>query len=155
MEINDLKKEYDILQKKYDLPSFQELNENFEIDKIDRNSFTLMRSIRKIVMEKLINSINFLEFLINPVNAPRMYLNYLKNISVSDKQLIDEIYSSFAKISLDSLELEVNYSEKKEALLIVNVNKLWNEKKEDFSKILVNIKNPIPQEAKKEKSYFG
>ncbi|MEI6849733.1 MAG: hypothetical protein WCK29_01715 [archaeon] len=155
MEIKDLKREYELLEKKYKLPSFKELNENFEIDKIDKDSDLIIRTIRKVIMEKLINSINFLEFLINPVNAPRMYMNYLKNISVADKEIIDEIYSAFAKISLDSLDLEVNYSEKNEAELIINVNKLWNEKKSNFSKILAHIKSPQPQEARKEKSYFG
>jgi len=155
MEIKNLKREYDILEKKYKLPSFKELNENFEIDKIENESELILRSIRKIIMEKLINSINFLEFLINPVNAPRMYMNYLKNISAKDKEMIDNIYSAFAKISLDSLDLEINYSEKNEAELIINVNNLWNEKKSDFSRILNHIKNPEPQEARKEKSYFG
>jgi hypothetical protein len=155
MEIKDLKKEYEILEKKYKLPSFKELNENFEIDKIDKESETIIRIIRKAIMEKLINSINFLEFLVNPVNAPRMYMNYLKNISVEDKEDIDEIYSSFAELSLSSLDLEVDYSEKNEAELIIKVNELWNKKKQKFKKILANIKNPKITSVRKEKSYFG
>ena len=72
MELKDLKKEYSDLAEKYKLPSFKELNENFEIEKIDKDTEILLRDVRKVMMEKIVNSLGFLEMFLNPMNAPRM-----------------------------------------------------------------------------------
>ena len=56
MELKDLKKEYGKLEKKHKLPSFKEVNETFEIDKIENESDCLVREVRKIIMDKIINT---------------------------------------------------------------------------------------------------
>ena len=115
IEIKELKEGYAEFEKKYKLPSFIDLNRDFELDKIDKKSDFMLRVIRKNVMEKVINSIGFLEMLLNPMNAPRVYYFYIKSMTVQEKQLIEDIYTKLAELSLSSLELEVDYSEKEEA----------------------------------------
>ena len=56
MELNDLRNDYSKLEVKHILPSFKELNESFEIDKIDKESDALLRVVRKVMMEKIVNS---------------------------------------------------------------------------------------------------
>ena len=155
MEVGELKKKYEQLAKKHKLPSFDELNSDFEIDKLDRESNNLLRAIRKLIMEKIVNSMSFLEMLVNPINAPRMYVPYIATMEVGDKKIIDEIYSSLAGLSVLSLELEINSEEKDEAVLINSVLGKWKELKPKFSQILKNIKEPKNSVAKKERSYFG
>jgi len=155
MEVAELKKKYEQLAKKHKLPSFDELNSDFEIDKLDRESNNLLRAIRKLIMEKIVNSMSFLEMLVNPINAPRMYMPYIVTMEVMDKKIIDEIYSSLAGLSVLSLELEINSEEKDEAVLINSVLGKWKELKPKFSQILKNIKEPKNSVAKKERSYFG
>lgn len=155
MELKEIKKEYEKLAMKYKLPGFGELNENFEIEKIEIESDTFLRAVRKIMMEKIVNSLGFIEMLLNPMNAPRMYLNYLRVMTLDDKNSIDKIYSSFADLSVLSLEREVDYDEKAEAELIKKIVKTWNEAKPEFRKILTNIKKPNSTDLKKEKSYYG
>jgi hypothetical protein len=154
MELKNFRKEYLILEKKYKLPSFRSMNEEFEIDKIERESDCMLRLIRKAMIEKIVNSLSFLEMLLNPANSPRIYMPYLKNMTVEDREIIEKIYSALADLSLSSLLLEVEYSEKGEAELIKKIYSVWNSNKSDFKKIIINVKNPKTI-VRKEKSYFG
>lgn len=155
MELKDFKVEYAKLQKKYSLPSFNDLNNDFEIDKLDKDTDFLLRDIRKKMLEKIVNSIGFLEMLVNPMNAPRMYIPYIKSMTSEDKDLIDKMYGVFADISLMSLELEIEDTEKKEVELINHMVKTWNSFRSDFYSLVVKMRKPIDNGAKKEKSYYG
>jgi len=155
MDLVDLKKEYRGFSKKYELPSVEDLNDNFEVDKIDKESDTLLRVFRKVMMEKIISSLGFVEMFFNPMNAPRMYLNYIKSMSAEDKKSIEKIHSVFSEVSLAALGREVDYSEEKEAELIKKIFESWNSVKSDFRKILKNMKNPVENSTNKNRSYFG
>jgi len=154
MEFTKLKKEYGELEKKYELPSFKEINENFEIDKLDKDTDYILRAVRKIMMEKVVNSMGFLEMLINPVNAPRMYLSYVQGMDIEDRKAIDKIYSNLADLSVLSLDLEIDSSEKEEGVLIKKVFKMWVDLKPSFRQILANMKKP-KNFVKKNREYFG
>ena len=93
--------------------------------------------------------------LVNPVNAPRMYQNYIRTMTVEDKKIIDKIYSSLADLSVLSLDLEIESNEKEEAELIKKSFDIWNSSKPEFKKILNSMKHPKDFVNKKERSYFG
>lgn len=155
MDLKDLKKGYGKYVVKYKLPSFAELDGVFEIHKIDRESDTLLRDVRKHAMEKVVNSLGFVEMLLSGMNAPRMYYTYLKMMSVEDRKNLEKIYSKFAELIISSLELEVRYEEKVEANLIKEIFKVWSGVQSDFSLVLKNVRKPAVNNAKKERSYFG
>lgn len=156
MELKEIKKIYMELAKKYKIPSFEDLNYDFEIDKLEKDTDHILRVIRKLMMEKIVNSINFLEMLLNPVNTPRMYLPYIRMMSLDDKKTMDKLYSELSDLTLLSLDLEIDSNEKSEAELIKKIFEKWNFLKPDFSKILVNMKQPKNFSSnKKERSYFG
>lgn len=157
MEISfsELKKEFEKIAKNHKMPPFSKLNEDFEIGKIENDSGTLIRAVRKTMMEKIVNSLGFLEMLLNPMNVPRMYVAYVSTMSADDKKRIEEIYGKLSFLSTLSLEREIEYDEKKEAELIDKIFSAWGEVKEDFLKILQNMKNPKLTSARKERSYFG
>jgi len=152
--IKELKENYEKLAKKHKLPGFDELNQNFDIEKIDRESRVLLKHVRKVVMEKIVNSLSFLEMLLNPMNVPRMYMVYVNSMRESDRKLVSEIYSQFSDLIVLSLDREVEYDEKKEAELIVKITSVWNKNKEEIKKILEGVKKPVSNE-KVEKNYFG
>ena len=154
MEKEELKKKYVALAGKYDLPDYAEINQAFEIEKIDTDSDILLKVIRKIVVEKIVHSLSFVEMLLNPINTSQMYYSYIKSMDEEDKKFLDETYKSFFEISTDSLLREIDYSEKGEAEIIKKVCKAWNERKKGFKRVLSNINNPKVGE-KKERSYFG
>ncbi len=154
MELEETKNKYNELSKKFKLPTFKELDEDFEIGKIERDSDCFLRTVRKQMMEKVVNSLGFLEMLLNPVNAPRIYMGYVKSLNSEDRQMIEKIYSILGELSITSIDSELMYSEKKEADLINKIYAAWNAIKPDFKKILENMKKPNII-SKKEKSYFG
>jgi hypothetical protein len=133
MELEDLKEEYAKFEKKYKLPKFDELNLDFEIDKIDRET----------------------DFLLRPGNAPRIYYPYLKSMEEKDREIINKLYGKLGQLSLDSLYLEIDNTEEQEAELIKEIFKVWKEIGDDFKKILGNVKKPQGNGMKKEKNYFG
>ncbi|MDO8508645.1 MAG: hypothetical protein Q7S27_03085 [Nanoarchaeota archaeon] len=157
MKLDEIKREYEKLTKKYDLPNFEKLNSDFEVDKLEKETENILRSFRKLMMEKIVNSMTFLEMLVNPVNAPRMYLSYLRNMSIEDRKIIDDIYTALADLSLLSLDLEIDSNEKSEADLLKKGYEKWNSLKPGFRKILENMKKPNNNlnNLKKERSYFG
>ena len=151
---SELKKEFEKIAEKHKMPPFSKLNEDFEIGKLENDPGTLLRAVRKTMMEKIVNSLGFLEMLLNPMNVPRMYVAYVSTMSVDDKKRIEAIYGKLSFLSALSLEREIEYDEKKEAELIEKIFSAWGEVKEDFLKILQNMKNPSSS-VKRERSYYG
>jgi len=154
ISLKEFKEKYSVLQKEYSLPEFEKLNREFEIEKIDKETDIFLKSIRKVVMEKVLNALNFLEMLLNPMNAPRMYLRYLNSISNEDSELINKMYSILSNLVLGSLQIEMEYDEKKEADMIKRIYKDWTEIQIGMAKILENMKSPKDLK-KKERDYFG
>lgn len=152
--LKELKEDYGRIAEEYKLPSFEDANRNFNIEKIDRKSEILIRAVRVVMMEKVINILNFLEMFMNPVQVPRMYHLFVNSITNEDKKLIDKIYSSLAELVIDSLQCEIKYDEKKEAEIINGIFKNWSLVSIDLEILLGKIRKPNKLE-KKERSYFG
>jgi len=156
MELKDLKSQYAKLVDKYGLPGFKELNEAFEIDRIDRDTDCILREVRKAIMDKIVGYIRFMEMMINPSQAPPMFLLFLKNVDDKEKKIIEMVYKNFVELELHSLKLEVDYSEEEEAKTIKRILKVWNETKLDLrGTIEIMEKNWNSSSTKKEKGYFG
>ncbi|MEK6888665.1 MAG: hypothetical protein AABW80_01010 [Nanoarchaeota archaeon] len=154
-ELNDLKKKYKEYEGKYKLPNFRDLNEGFEIEKIDKESDYLLKIIRKVMMDRVINAIGFFEMLLNPVNAPRIYMPFIRNIEEIEKKEIERIYGIFADLSLEVLALEIGYDERAEAEMIKHIFDKWLLIKDDFKALLGRMKVPQKETVKREKNYFG
>lgn len=155
MELKELKKQYEPFRTKYKLPSFKELDEAFEVAKIDTDTDTLMRVFRKAMMERVVSLLGFVEMLQNPMNAPRVYHSYLKYMSAEDSQNLEKIYAAFTELSLYSLEREIDYSEAEEAKLIIKIHKSWHEMKPLMKSVLSHLKQPKRAAERKERSYLG
>lgn len=138
--LEDLKKEYNVLQKKYSLPSFDELNKDFVIEKIacEETEF-LLREIRRFIGEKVLNYFRFIETLLHPVNAPMFYFSLLKILTIKEKKILGEAYKKLMKIEVELIELDLVYDELKEALFINRTYKLWQDIKSDLLEVLAAI----------------
>lgn len=155
MELETLKKAYSAYEKKHKLPSFKELNDNFEIEKIERESDILPRVIRVVMMEKVMATQRFIESLLAPQQATRMLYKYLKTMSTDDRQQLDKLYEAFGVLMLRSLELDIEYKEDKECSMIKEIYAAWNASKKSLHSIVGNIQNPSDKETRKDKSYYG
>ncbi len=155
-KLKKLKEEYSKLQKKYDLPSFDRLNEDFKIEKVAQEETELLvREIRENVGETLENFLRFLEAILNPVNVPMFLFPIIKSLNTEEKNKLSEIYKKLSKLEIEAMKL-IDYSEKKEAEFINQSFKLWQEIKKDFVKIIESSEKKLDIKIEKtEKGYFG
>lgn len=152
-----LKKDYSILEQKYKLPSFRELNEEFDIEKVQElETDTLLREIRKVIMDKVIAYLRFIEMLLNPSQAPMFFFALLKGLDGVDRKLLEEMYANLGRLEIEVVGVDNDYSEKTEAEFILHVFKEWKEIKEAMKKISKSLKLSWDKKSeKKEKSYLG
>ena len=156
LEIEELKEKYSKLQKKYPLPSFKEMEEDFEISKLDCESETLLRDIRKVIINKYSSWLSFVESLLNPSGGSMFQMYLVKSINGDEKKILNKLFSEIGEIEIQSIELEINYNEQKEAKFIIESFKKWQEMKKPLLEITESLKQNWKKETvKKEKSYFG
>jgi len=148
---------YEELRKKYELPDFQKIAEDFDIEKIsEREPLFLAREIRRAISEKLSAYMHLFETLINPSATPMFIFSVLRGIKEEDKELIREIYKKFTKLQIKVLKLDTIYSEKNEAEFIKTSFDEW----QDLKKIIYNLMEKFDENVEKgdsseKKGYFG
>lgn len=141
-DLGQLKNSYKPLQEKYGLPSFQKLNEDFHVEKItDNETDFVLREIRVCVTEKFLNYLRFIESLINPSNTPMFVFAMIKSLGIKDKERLIELYKKISKLEVELIELDLGYSEQKEAEAIKKYCEMWEEIKIKFSEVIEVIKN--------------
>lgn len=152
-----LKRNYESFRKKYPLPPFQQLNEEFEIERIaDRETDMLLREIRKAITEKSIAFLRFVELLLNPTNAPFFMFGIIKNLAASDKKIIESIYQNLCDFEIRAIALDMEYKEKTEAEYIKYASKKWqamHPEMKELSHIIAKAWHASSE--KKERNYFG
>ena len=155
--LEDFKEDYKEIQKKYSLPNFDEMNQDFYIEKAaETETDYLVREIRKYVADKISNYVRFIETLLSPSNVPMFVFAVVKNLTENDKKILSETYKKLAKIEVSLIELDLEYDEEKEAKFIKNAHKVWNEIRKDLFKITESInKNWDNKLEVNGKSYFG
>jgi NTP pyrophosphatase (non-canonical NTP hydrolase) len=156
-KLADLKKEYSKIEKKYSLPSYAEINNEFDIEKVaEQETETLLREVRKVMIDKVIAYLRFIEMMLNPSNAPMFFFALLKGMDASDKKLLEELYTKLGKLEIDVLFVDNNYSEKSEADFIKKVFKEWKQIKDGMNKIHGSLEKCWDKKCEtKEKSYLG
>jgi hypothetical protein len=156
-DLEKLKKEYSEIQKKYSLPTFKELNDDFNIDKIaEIEAEYPIREIRRIIADKISNYLRFIESLLNPINVPMFVFSVVKSIKIEDKKRLGEIYKKLAKMEIELVKVEVSFYEEKEAEFIKKSYNLWQEIKKEISEIIeVILKNWDNKFDTSNKNYFA
>jgi hypothetical protein len=155
-DIEKLKSSYESLKKKYSLPEFKFLNENFEIENIDPDSEILLKVIRKHATEKIFYILRTLETFMNPSNAPLFIFNIIKLLNNFEKELIKKLYNKIVVYEVEAFGLEAEYDEKNEAEFVKRVSHDWKNISSDLKRIYSAMKIKDSAEVKKsEKSYFG
>ncbi len=136
-----LKENYSEIQEKYGLSSFDELNEDFQIEKLsEAETDFLIREIRKFITEKFSNYLRFIETILNPVNAQFFVFSVIKTLGTAEKEKFNEIYKKLAKKEVEVIELDIQFSEEKEAEFVKSSCELWKSLKTDLLEIVDVIK---------------
>ena len=155
--LDKLKKDYSKIQEKYNLPSFEELNEDFQIEKVSEiETELLIREMRKFISEKFSNYLRFIETILNPVNVSMFIFSVIKSLDIKERNKLTEIYKQLAKTEVDMIELDIEFSESKEADFIKESFAVWQDVKKDLLDIIKIIKRNWDNKLEVNgKSYFG
>ena len=157
-DLQSLKESYSVLEKKYKLPSFSELNEDFDIEKLqERETELLLKSVRRVIVEKMANVVRFLELLLNPSEGPTPLFMYaiLKNINQDVRKEIEDLYKDLSKVELNSLSLDIIYSEKEEAQFLCEAFKKWSKSKLKLKEITNKLGFSWAKEKQADRNYLG
>jgi hypothetical protein len=156
-ELAKLKENYKKIEKTHYLPEFDKLNSEFAIEKLaEIETDFLVREVARIMAEKFSNYMRFVELVLNPSNAPMFIFSIIKTMGESEKKKFAEIYKELAKIELNLIELDVDFSEKKEADFINNSYKTWMNMKKDFQEVIEKIRENWDNKSENgNKGYFG
>ncbi len=155
--LKNLKKDYEKIQKKHSLPSFKEMNEDFFIEKLsETETELLLREVRKMIGDKMMGYVRFIESLLNPMNAPMFVHLIVKLLSQEEKKKLSEIHKELIKKEVQYITLDLNYNEKNEAKFIKESFKLWQDLKGDFMKIIERVnENWESKIESNDRGYFG
>lgn len=155
--LNELKEKYEVLKEKYNLPTFYEINKVFDIEELDCESDFLLRKIRRYVSEKLAGYMRFIEILLNPSNSPIYFFKLIKRLDDSDKEALNKMYDSLGKIEVETISLDLDYNEEKEAEFIKKLYRLYNDEiRSKLLEVLSKLGNGNNDKKKDVNgSYFG
>lgn len=152
-----LKKDYEVFRGKYGLPEFDALNREFGIEKIaDSETDTLLKEVRKFMVDKIMNYMRFIENILNPVNAPMFVFSLIKLLTPEDKKQLEDLYKDFMKKELVFIELDLEFSEEKDAQFIKETFEFWNSAKRNLLGVIKNVDGKWDDKAEvNSKGYFG
>ncbi|MDP2628722.1 MAG: hypothetical protein Q8P15_02395 [Nanoarchaeota archaeon] len=155
--LEKLKEKYKEIKKKHGLPSFEDLNKDFGIEKIaEYETDFLIREVRKYIGERSSNYLRFLETILNPVNAPMFVFSFIKLIGSDEKKRLTEIYKELIKEEIKVLELDMEFSEEKEAKFIREYFVFWQKIKKEMLELLVKVNGNWDNKSEgNSKGYFG
>ncbi len=123
--LKELKEEYEKLEKKYSLPKFEQLDEEFEVRAIELNkSGILIKAILRGITNKLNLFMNYLEPVITVPPQNIHSLIEVRNISEEDRSSIFEFYREISMLLHENLAVELK-SEKEIAQQIIKVWRHW------------------------------
>lgn len=151
-----LKQEYEKIRKKYNLPSFKQLNEDFDIERITKKETELLtREVRWRITEKVSSAMRFLELFLNPATAPLFILSALKGIGAEARKLIEKSYNELVELEIASLNLDLAYDERSEAKFIKDAVERWVILSSNIKEVNRALGEALNLKEKTKKDYFG
>lgn len=155
-KLEKLKQEYEKIRKKYNLPSFKQLNEDFDIERITKKETELLtREVRWRITEKVSSAMRFLELFLNPTSAPLFILSALKGIGAEARKLIEKSYNELVELEIASLNLDLAYDERSEAKFIKDAVERWAILSSNIKEVNRALGEALNLKEKTKKDYFG
>ncbi len=153
-----LKKAYESYVKKYDLPSYEELDSEFEllyVPSITEIKFPL-RFIRRRLTDKVAWMVNMLQTILQPNPSSLVSLQESNFFDNGSKRKIAEFLRELMKLERESLMIEIIPDEKRDADFIKDFYSKWKDIKNQVADVSKKLRDGWTQEKKSEKNhYFG
>jgi hypothetical protein len=149
----DFRGEYNKIKQK--LPSFDELNNDFEIAAITDKAFPL-RAIRRKIMEKVLKYMTILESVIQPeTHFTDLYES--KFFSENERHEILILYKKLKQFERETYEIALNEDDKDNSDFINSFFSEWKAMKKQLVPLIKKLKNSWKEESKDREviGYFG
>jgi len=152
----NIEEEYNKISKKFKLPKFKEINEEFEIGDLEITSFVLRNILRKIA-EKLEFYANTINDLLQPDTSSLSSMHEIRFFSDDDKNNLFELFKKLMKTYRKIIILVLEHDEKKQADFLNNFVVDWLEIKKQLIVNMNKIEESWGKETTKEEDlgYFG
>jgi len=137
MESKD-KNKYEELIKKHKLPSFKELDNEFEISTIDKHEFPL-REIRRKITEKIDLYVALFESVLQ-VEPTIKTLNEVGAFSENEKENLYKIFRKLMVIDRSSIETSIDEDDEKTSKFIKTVFDQWKDMKKELLPVIKKLK---------------
>jgi hypothetical protein len=156
-EIDRIKADYKSLSKKYGLPGWTELEENFDISKalIDGGEL-ILKDVRRKINEKIMAYIHIFETFINPQTAPMFVLISIKTLDEKKWEKVKGVYKELTRIQFKQILADTDYSEHGEAELIREMYTIWEKEKKVIKEVIEGMDREYGADSPISKTnYFG
>ncbi len=156
----DLKKSYEVLAKKYKLPSYDELDYEFELlllGTVIEIPFPL-RFVRRRINERIGWTCNIIQAILQPNPSSLISVQESNFFSKEDKGNIATLLKELMALERSSLSLDLNFDEKNDAEMITKLLKSWRQYKPQIIKISEKLRDGWEHQQKettKREQYFG
>ncbi len=155
----DIKSAYEKLRKNYDLPKYEALDEEFELLYL-HNVLEIkypLRFIRRRIMDKIANIIHFFEGVLNPAADNIINLQENGYLNEGEKDELANILKYLISLERESMVLDIEFGEEKDAGFIKKVMYKWTAYKPKLANFTKKLIDGWEKDRKEEgeKHYFG
>ena len=156
MPNKELEKQYNELKKKFNLPEFKEVDNEFELSDLEETNF-LLRSIIRRIDEKLDFYTTMIEEILQPDTSNLYAMHETRYFDENEKNMMYDLYRKLMDFNRQSIELSLQHDESNEVKFINNFFVEWNELKEELLKYAKKMRASWKTEAniKEDLGYLG
>ncbi|MBS3144949.1 hypothetical protein J4208_05190 [Candidatus Woesearchaeota archaeon] len=152
MDIKDLPKAYEALQKKYTLPAYHDLNNEFELLYISASLVSLdfpLRFIRRRMADRIGNAVNYLQALLQPNPGSLVLMRESSFFSSDEKLKIGDLLQQMIALERTSFVLDLQGDEKQDAHYIHETFKQWISLKKIYATFIARLPEHWKQQEEK------
>jgi hypothetical protein len=140
----EAKKKYDALMREYSLPDFEELDREFDIGKLETESFAL-KEVRRKIAEKIEFFCKLLEEVLQPdTNISNLYES--KYFNDNEKKEVFDAYKKVMRLHRETAELAIKNDEGEDAGFIKKIFVEMPALKNELLPIVVKLKQSWEKE---------
>ena len=156
MQSNETEKQYNELKKKFRLPEFRDINNEFELSDLEETSFLLRNIIRRIA-EKLDFYTTVVEGVLQPDASSLHTIHETRFFDQDEKNKMYDTYRKLMNFNRMSIEISLEPNEKDEAQLICDFFDKWKEIKHELLRYAKKMKDSWKTETdiKEDLGYLG
>ena len=152
MDLKDLPKAYETLHKKYTLPTYADLNNEFELLYISATLASLdfpLRFIRRRVADRLANAVGYLQSILQPNPGSFVLMRESSFFSNEEKQKIGDLLQQMITLERTSFVLDLQGNEQQDAKYIQETFKQWLVLKKTYASFVTKLPERWKQQEEK------